>query len=510
MLGDCRIRDACGEALRWRFVSPLAWVLPLLSVSLADPSIAADQWPQWRGPTRTGVAAEGPELRESLPEEGLRPAWLSEPMPGGGNGGWGSPAIADDRVYIFVPTRTRRDDVRLPPRQFPPLSEDEREAISEEELREYEAKRRDEELEHSRQFRFDETLYCLDLGSGETLWKATEPGRYATFVQSVTPAVVDGRIYVLGSGRNARCFDAETGDLVWSQQLPGEFRDEVFQSSFLVADGVAVVLCGRLFGLDCRDGTVLWQSDGTANAQLHSSPVLWRSDGDDPLVICNVPGGKTEALELRAGKRRWSLESGAGHSTPVVSGDRLLTYGSSRKQGLRAFRLDPAEPEPLWTFTRLADPGSSPAVSGDAVYVQGERKLACVDLETGRAHWQTTLEISNPQYTSPIIAGGQLLYAWEGLVVAAATTDRFQMVYHAVIDDQGRLAIVEDMRRLLGIDQLGDDAEGQAESERRWQQQVVQAGPLACSTPAIAGGRLVVRLSNRIACYDLSRGSAGP
>lgn len=480
-----------------------------MAMLAATASRASDQWPQWRGPMRTGVAAGGPELRESLPSQGLQPVWLSEAIPGGGSGGWGSPAIAEDRVYVFVPTRTKRDDVSLPPRQFPPLPPEESEAMSEQAFREYEANRREEELEHSKQFRFEDTLYCFDLDSGETLWKATQPGQYATFVQSVTPAVVDGRVYVLGSGRHAHCFDAESGRQVWSQRLPGEFRDEFFQSSFLVADDVAVVLCGRLFGLDRRDGTLLWQSDGPADAQLHSSPVLWRPERDEPLVICNLPGGKTEAFELRTGEPRWSLESGAGHSTPVVSGDRLLTYGSSRKQGLRCFRLDPVEPEPLWTFRRLADPGSSPVIAGEAVYVQGERKLACVDLETGRAHWQTTLALSNPRYASPIVAGGQLLYAWEGLVAAAATPERFRLVYQAVIDREGTLAAIEDMRRMLEIDQLENDAEGQAKAERRWQQQVVHAGPLACSTPAIAEGRLVLRLRNHLACYELGNDATG-
>lgn len=477
----------------------------LLALLFAPATPAADQWPQWRGAARTGASTDGPELRTSLPAEGLEPVWLSEKISGGGSGGWGSPAIAEDRVFIYVPTRTRREDVQLPPRKFPGLSAEEREAMSEEDLRAYDEKRREEDLERAKQFRYEEILYCLDLHSGETLWEAKVAGQHARFVPSVTPAVIDGRVFLLGSGRNAHCFDAESGEQVWSQKLPGEFRDEFFQSSFLVADGVAVVLCGRLFGMNSRDGSVLWQSDGPADAQLHSSPVLWRPQEGEPLVICNLPGGKTEAFELRTGKRRWSLDSGAGHSTPVVSGDRLLTYGGSRKQGLRCYRLDTTEPELLWMYRRLADPGSSPAVAGDTVYVQGERKLACVDLESGRAHWQTMLALSNPRYASPIVAGGQLLFAWEGLVAAEAAPDGFNLIYQAAVDREGILAEEDDMRRLLEIDQLGQDADGQAEAERRWQQEVVQPGPLACSTPAVADGRLVVRLRNHIACYDLRK-----
>lgn len=161
-------------------------------------------------------------------------------------------------------------------------------------------------------------------------------------------------------------------------------------------------------------------------------------------------------------------------------------------------------------FRRLADPGSSPAIFGDAVFVQGERNLACVDLKTGRAHWQTTMPLSNPRYASPIIAGGQLIYAWEGLAVAHAAPEEFRWAYQAVVDREGRMADVDDMRRLLEIDTLGGDAEEQTEAERRWQQQVIAPGPLACSTPAIADGHLVLRLRDRIACYDLSPDRVAP
>lgn len=103
------------------------------------------------------------------------------------------------------------------------------------------------------------------------------------------------------------------------------------------------------------------------------------------------------------------------------------------------------------------------------------------------------------------MAGGQLLVTWEGLLAAEATPEKFQLVYQAAVDDQGKLANEEDMRRLLEIDQLGQDAEGQAEAERRWQQKVVSPGPLACSTPAVADGHVVLRLRNQLACYDLRK-----
>lgn len=477
----------------------------LVAVALLAPRAGgSDSWPQWRGPARNGMAADEPALRESLPPEGLTPQWLSETLPGGGRSGWGSPAIAGGRVYVFVPDRTKPDDLQLPPREFPGLSAERRAAMTDAELREYQEKQREEQRERAAQFRFEETLHCLDLESGETLWSTTRPGHHARFAPSATPTVMGGRVYVLGSGRTAHCFDAADGQHLWSRELPGKFQDEFFQSSFLVADGIAVVLCGRLFGLDSRDGSVLWQSEGPAGAQGHSSPVLWRGEGSEPLVICNMPNGKTEAFQLQSGEPQWSLSTGARHSTPVVCGDRLFTYGSSRKRALQCYRLGPETPEHLWTYQRTADPGSSPVVTDEAVYVVGGKRLACVDPDTGESHWQTTLSLSNPRYASPIVAGGQLLYAWEGLLAVEASPKEFQLFYQAAINRDGTLARNEDMRRLLGIDDLESTAAGQAEAERAWQQQVVRPGPLTCSTPAIADGRLVLRLRDKVVCYDLS------
>ena len=41
---------------------------------------------------------------------------------------------------------------------------------------------------------------------------------------------------------------------------------------------------------------------------------------------------------------------------------------------------------------------------GDYVYAQGKRRLACVELATGKEAWSTTLDLSSPQYTSLVAA----------------------------------------------------------------------------------------------------------
>ena len=57
--------------------------LAIALVSLAGATVTAADWPQWRGPNRDGTAPTSPPLVSALPADGLKPAWLSEKLPGG-------------------------------------------------------------------------------------------------------------------------------------------------------------------------------------------------------------------------------------------------------------------------------------------------------------------------------------------------------------------------------------------------------------------------------------------
>lgn len=474
---------------------------------LAAGHVSADDWNQWRGPHRDGAAHDSPPLISALPDAGLKPVWVSEAeIPAARSGGWSSPVVVDGRVYVFTHQRVLKEGKTLPKRKFPWLPPDKRGHLSAEEYAEYERNRRDEDEMLGQYYRYAEVIYCLDADTGKTLWTNDGDSVYTRFLQSGTPAIEDGRIFVLGAGLKARCIDAKTGESLWQTQLPGEFRDEYLQSSFAVADGVAVVLARQLFALDASTGEILWSAGDEQSRNLHTSPTFWKGS-KGTIAICNVPGGETIGVDLESGQLLWRIESEAGHSTPIVAGDRLLTYGGSRKGGLRCYRLSHDEPELLWKFQRVADSGSSPVVVGDLVFVQGERRLACVDLETGEAAWQTMLDLDRPRYTSLIAADAKVIYAFDGVLCFAADDAEYRELMKAKIDKQHLLAEESMFRKQLDIDQLQLTAEGQAKAERLWQKTFSGAGPLTCTTPAIAEGRIYFRLKDRLACYDLRAGA---
>jgi len=469
---------------------------------LITPTASAD-WPQWRGPDRQGSISAEP-LIQSLPSSGIDPEWTFDAFPGGNSGGWGSPAISNGRVFLYAHIKEKRKDSGK--KKYPWLSPDERVGMTDEEYEEYERKRRAEDEQRAAAFQFEQRLICLDLKTGEAVWQRSTPGVYTRFTQSGTPCVHNESVYILGPGRVAYCHDAATGEILWQQELPGEFRDEYFASSFAVHDGVALVACGPLFALDARDGKILWSGDEKASYASHSSPVVWQA-GSQAVAICNTSGNRTVAYQLDNGQELWELKTGVDRSSPVVANNILLTYAGSRRNGLTAYQLNTdapqQEPQQLWQFRGAADSGSTPVVCGNHVFVQGEKRLAKVSLKDGDRVWQTTMRISTPKYTSPIVAGDQLLFAWEGVLAFAADTETDRKIYEAKIDSDGQLISEEDLRKKLDLDAVEQSDGGYEKAEKLWQKNAIRSGPLRCSTPAFSDGRLVIRLGDAVVCYDL-------
>jgi len=474
-----------------------------LALTIARPmSLAAAEWRQWRGDQRDGVALSSPPLAASLPAEGLRPVWVQEKILAGGNGGWGSPIVAGSRVYLFVHARIQLSDKKLGPQKFPYLADDKRGHLTPEQYAEYEKNRRAEDQERGKAFDYREIVYCFDARTGKELWKNDRPSIYTRFLQSGTPAVDHGRLFILGAGLKARAVDAETGRDLWETRLPGEFLDEFMMSSFAVVDEVAVVLAGHLRGLDAATGKIIWEGDPQKTRGVHSSPAVWKS-GDTSYLVANVAGADTVCLEPKTGHELWRVKSEANLSTPVVVGNRLITLGNSRRGGLRCFELSTSGAEPVWKYQRIADKGSSPLVVGDHVYAQGERRLACVDLATGQEAWSTTLDLASPQYTSLVAADNKVIYAYDGLLCFAADAAAYKPLFEVKFDKTGLMASEQSFRQRLKLDELEKTPEGQEKSVKVFQREVGQQGPLPCASPALADGRLYLRLRSALACYDL-------
>ena len=72
---------------------------PLFAAALLLTCLAASasDWPQWRGPDRTGISKET-GLLKSWPKDGPPKIWTAK-VPGGGHG---SPIIVEGKIYVLA------------------------------------------------------------------------------------------------------------------------------------------------------------------------------------------------------------------------------------------------------------------------------------------------------------------------------------------------------------------------------------------------------------------------
>ena len=303
-----------------------------------------------------------------------------------------------------------------------------------------------------------DAVLCLAAATGKTLWRYEVEGRAYGWPCSSTPCIVDGRCYVQGSDGYVFCLDVTTGKEVW-RVLSKARRNAGTSSSFVIEQGVAVLLAGPLTGLDPATGKTLWTQPGVRSD--YASTAYYRTGGKTYLV-CNGKS-RTFCVEPATGKTLWHVPGG-GWATPAIVGNDMAVLTSNKKIGLVTYKLAPTGAKKTWDVP-LVDRGASVLIYNGAVYAFGGRgnaKAIVLDLATGKVSWQEKL--ANTEFSSPIVADGKIigvvgraLYLWE------ANPSEY---------------------KVLGQAKLGIET---------------------CVSPALVNGILYLRLRNHIAAYDLRR-----
>jgi len=401
-----------------KFIGKLLVLSTVLLMSAAVNSDAAPapapsaDWNQWRGPDRNGVAAGGPKLSALWSEKGPELVWQSEPIPSGGDGGFGSCVTYKNRVYLFVNWKR-----------------------------------------YQNQGGAADVVVCLDANTGKTLWKTAFPGREYGFGTSSTPCVYDGKVYAVG-GNGMYCLDAATGAEIWKVPSVGN----ELSSSPTIVGGVLVVSTGTLKGFDPATGKELWAcvQAGTGNGN-NTSPGVWVT-GKGPLLITNM--GRLTCVNPKDGSVVWQSEGADHTSTPAVAGD-VCIVGSA----LAGYRLLPDKAEKLFG-SGLSDRGASHFLYNDHVFAYAGGALRCLDL-TGKELWAQAV---GGEISSPVLAGGNIFAVCgdDKLVMTSATAAKPAKF------NEARVPVLQ------------------------------------CTSPAVADGKLFLRLKTAVACYDLTKGPVDP
>jgi outer membrane protein assembly factor BamB len=303
-----------------------------------------------------------------------------------------------------------------------------------------------------------DAVICLDLTTGKKVWKFEAEGEPVGRKASSTAAVVDGKVYSIGS-KHLYCVSEADGKLIWKAALASSGP----AASPLIAGDRVYVAAGRALAFLTADGKQLWEQKEARGDT--ASPVLWKTgDGMETLVIHG--NNNLLGLDPADGKVLWTAEGG-GQSTPVTSGDWLVIYSGTKDVGLRAYRHQAgAAPKAAWShFWVTLRYSGSPVIYDGHVYLMCGGQHQCFALETGELKWR---QEQNSTITSPVLADGKLL-------VMENNGSHFSVIKAAPTSYQ---ALAK-----------------------------AKVGAMGCTSPALSDGRLVLRQKEKIVCYDVRDGA---
>jgi outer membrane protein assembly factor BamB len=384
----------------------LVIVAALGGTSWEPAAAAADNWPQWRGPTADGVAADGEYPVEFSNEKDV--AWKVT-LPGVG---CSTPAVWDDAIFVTCGI-DGNDGV---------------------------------------------VCYGMD---GEERWRKTlgpeRAGKHANGSGSNPSPVTDGeRVVVYFKSGSLACYDF-AGKELWQINVQDKFGKDTLWwdlgTSPVLADGkviVAVMQDGDsyLAAFDVKNGELAWKEPRQferpeESDQAYTTPEVVSIDGQDQLVVWGAD--HLTGHDLATGKMIWQCggfnpnEEGYWRviaSAATEGGIAVVPYG--RGNFVAGVRLggegDVTKSARLWEKEGRAIGADVPApVAKDGrAYLLGDKgRIACLDVKTGDEVWTYELPRNrNKYYASPMLAGDKLYCVREdgAVLVGRVSEDGFELL----------------------------------------------------------------------------------
>lgn len=333
-------------------------------------SLAAQDWPQWRGPDRDGKVS-GFAAPENWPPD-LTMLW--QQTVGAGDA---SPVLVGEKLYLF----TRQDD--------------------------------------------KEVILCLDAISGKEQWRSDYASPAVTGAAArhpgprSTPAVWDGKIVTIGVSGILSCLDAASGELLWRKEpFPGVVPMFFTSMSPLIADGLCIVHLGgagngAMIAYDLSSGDELWRWE--EEGPEYGSPVLLTLEGNKQIVS---PTEKSiVGVDLSTGKLLWKLpfvpeRRAYNAATPIVQGNTLIYSGAGR--GTRAVQIrqlgEDYQLNEIWANPDLSVQFNSPVLKEDVLYgYSNTGSLFCIDALNGQTAWSDTVKHDRSGFAALLDVGPAIL-----------------------------------------------------------------------------------------------------
>ena len=311
----------------------------------------AGDWPQWRGPARSGVSAETGLLRE-WPASGPPRVWSASNL----GAGFGSIAVRGDRVFV----------------------QGMRNAQS--------------------------VVSALNRADGKPVW-VRPVGRAVDNYQGPgprgTPTVDGDRLYVLTENGDLACLRAQDGTIVWQRNILQEFGGRnigwlLSESPLVDGNQVVVTPGGRgagMVALDKMTGRTIWTSKELSDEAGYSSPIVADVQGVRTIMTLTSEAGV--GVRASDGKLMWrhtSVANGTANIATPVFFDNKVFYSSDYGTGgallgLRAQAGAVQAQEIYFTREMQNHHGGIVFVNG-YLYGFNNSILTCLEFATGKVVWR--------------------------------------------------------------------------------------------------------------------------
>lgn len=400
--------------------------LSLLALAVhSAAAIAAEDWPQFRGPLGTGHApGASPPLEWS---ETKNIAWKT-PIP---HKGWSTPVVQGGVIWLTTATEDGKEYYAL------------------------RLNRATGDIEQS--------IRLFTCATPEPL------GNTVNGYASPSPLIDNGVVYVHFGSYGTAALDAATGEEKWRRtdlpcrhyRGPGSSLAHFRNTLILTMDGVDVQY---LVALDKVTGRTLWKTDRTTDFKDLDATGKPQMDGDlrkaytTPLIITpptsepwmiSIGAKATYAYDPATGKELWNAlyDGFSNASSPVYSHGLAILNTGYGKANLQAYPADGATRGRLtheqlsWECLKRVPQRSTPVVVGDFLYMFDDGGFAsCLDVKTGTVRWSERLD-GNFSGSPVVLGDGTLIAATEqGATYVIAPTPDAMTVLHTNKLDTGMLA----------------------------------------------------------------------
>ena len=392
------------------------------STVLVGQSPATADWPQWRGPDRSGLSRETGLLKQ-WPAGGPPVVWSAANL----GAGYGSVAVSGDRVYVqgmrnsrsVVSALNRADGKLVWVRDLGPALNHDRGP----------GPRSTPTIDGDRAYVLTENgdLACLRVQDGGVIWQknilTTFGGRNIQWLISESPLVDGNQVIVTPGARQAGmvALDKMTGRTIWTSK---ELSDEAGYAAPIVADiqGVRTYMTltsGAGVGVRASDGKLMWRQRNVANSTANAATPVYADNKvfysssygtGGALLGLRAAGGEVQAQEIYFTREMQNHHGGI----VLVNG---TMYGSNNAI-LTA--LDFNTGRMAWRH-RSVGKGAVSYADGH-LYVLGENNVVGLVEATPTAYREKgRFQIRDqgwPSWAHPAIAGGRLYLRNQGTLTA--------------------------------------------------------------------------------------------